>query len=197
MSDYNIYSGEGDNPGVIDYSSPIATIVHPTVTHLTGLLSLPAAGLSKTIWYGVRFDDGVVEEQNVFRVDSITVDSAGLDLTGAPNAPEGLAGRQGADASVVIEWVYNSANQGGAPTQFKLYGDNGTGTMDWVTPLATVTYDSDRAYSTTILGLVNDTAYKFGVRSNNAAQELNTSTVTVTADDVAPRHPDAVTATLC
>lgn len=190
MIEYLIYSGDNAD-GPVDYSTPVATV--------TGLTwSGPALPPGSTTRFAVRARDSVtgLAELNTDAVVTIEVDAAGSDRAGLPAAPAGLVATPIAGGAVRVEWAWPYA-RGPYPSGFRVYGDAGTGTVDYATVLA------DEAFlapglpgRATLTGLAGGTTYAFGVRAYNAAGlEANTSVASATSDATPPSNVENLTAT--
>lgn len=191
IASYRIYSNGGS--GYIDYDTVVATVSHPTVTWTSGAIS--SSGIYN---YGVRaVDSGNKEEFNTDVI--VSVDIIGPPITeqpDVPNEPTGLTATATGGGKITVAWVYNDREEDATPTKFNVYYDNGTGNVDYNTPLTSVNYSTGTqdgrhlAFSYLTAALTDTTTYIFGVRSSTATdEEDNTTTVSATADASAPNAP--------
>ena len=185
---YNIYSNAGAGP--INYGSPVAVVYGLTWTST-------ALAYPDTWRFGVRAFNANGIEENLDASVTIILDASGIDITNRPKPPVALRALARAGGTVRVEWGYNTINPSPVPTGFHVYLGTG-GTPNYGTVAATVSFQSAIAGSfvTDIPGLINGTAYTFGVRAYNAtAEEPNTSTVTCTADSAGPAAVTSLAAT--
>jgi hypothetical protein len=171
---YHLYGNGGSGP--IDYTTILTTT--SGFTWSSGPLGYPG------VWkFAVRAYDtlDMLEESNVDAVIVLQLDASGNDVSGLPLAPVGLTGHAKVGGGITLDWHVPRAMVN--PTAFHVYGDAGTGTINYGTVLATVPWYSGLLFFTsTISGLTGGTVYKFGVRAANAAgEEKNTNSVSVAA----------------
>ena len=180
--EYHIYSNTGIGDP-INYSSIIAT---------TGLLEWTSGPLSfPGIWrFGVRAFSLVtsLEEQNLDCSITLILDASGNDITNRPKPPTALRAFATAAGGIRVEWAYNTINPLPVPTGFHVYIGTG-GTPNYGAVKATVSFAASigATFVANLASLTNGITYTIGVRAYNAvAEERNTSTVNVTADNVGP-----------
>ena len=180
----------GDAGGEIDYSAPIGAAgpqrgvrgklrTFPWVAWPTGQYDvvLKAVGC------------GGVEESSENRI-RIVIDSVGASEGSKANAPSGLSAKAIAGGKIRLAWRYCSAGSVGIAAEFRVYSDEGSGSVNYAAPIATVTAAGDRWYSWTSSAYANNSAVKFVVRTANPAggEESNEITVSAVADADAPRQ---------
>jgi len=192
---YHVYANDHAG-GAVDYGTVVATVTGGTVTYAAAALAL-----SSDTTFAVRAFDSVTgyEEENVDCRVRIVVDGSGTDVTARPNAPYGLSARATAGGGAVAEWAYNAANQGGAPTGFKVWLTVGTTPNYGVSPSATIAYSTGTPYfRAELTGLSDATEYVVAVRAYNASgNETNTTaTALVTGDSTGPDAVDDLAATI-
>jgi hypothetical protein len=185
---YQIYSNTGAGDP-INYAAPAATTSELTWT--SSALAHPG-----TWSFGVRAFDTVsgLQEQNVDCAVTIVLDASGNDITDRPVPPSGLRAFALAGGSIRAEWYYPPTVGAKAPAGFHVY--NGTGSLTYGTPTATVLYATGIAnsFAANMSGFTDGTTYTIGVRAFNAvAEEPNTNTVTVTAIATGPAPVDGLT----
>ncbi len=141
-------------------------------------------------------DNDSNEEKNLSQMIAIGV-VAGV-AQGRPSNPDNVDAVGIAGGKARVSWTYFPSKEtgfvsGGVAKEARIYYDNGTGIMDWVTPIATVLMDNPIApasWSWDSGVLANDT-YLFGVRiatdTGGAGFETeNTDTHSVTTNDNVP-----------
>jgi hypothetical protein len=140
------------------------------------------------------------EEANISRTISLTF-TAGL-LVAAPVEPDSVCAVAASGGKIEVGWLYRPWKEAppgtGAAYEARVYGDSGTGTVDWDTPLDTVLMDgptSEAAYAWTSGALTDGVTYRFGVRIATAAwpdgvETQNLGVVYATADSDVPATPE-------
>jgi len=144
------------------------------------------------------------EEQNIANIIQLEVINGVAQ--GIPSAPTAVNAVAIAGGKARVSFVYFpsrevSLSPGGIAKEARVYSDNGTGVMDWVTPVGTVTMDFPTAptsYSWDSGVLVNDT-YLYAVRIGTdvwpaGIETTNDDTHEVTTDDDVPAATDLVVA---
>ena len=177
---YNVYAGA--DYGSIDYDTPVAQVNHPTLQADVSITD------DETKVYVVRpeNDGGEGEESGLVRA---RVDAGGSLVGSVPNAPADLSAKAIDAAKVELVFHYPAFFQEVAPAEFKVYYDNGGGSIDYGTPLATISYVEGRdVYSWTSGALSGGTTYLFAVRARSAAddEEQNGNEVSVMAISAGP-----------
>ncbi|MBW7907208.1 MAG: hypothetical protein LC135_01785 [Phycisphaerae bacterium] len=93
----------------------------------------------------------------------------GQDIGPLPSSPSGLTRAQVGNA-VRLAWMYEPIGQQVAPERFDVFGDGGTGTMDWVTVVASVVYGHGRRQYAWLSDAKNDgDVAQYSVRARSAA----------------------------
>lgn len=145
---------------------------------------------STCYWYVLRaVGGGGVEEQNCSQVVRVALDDAG-DLIGPqPNEPESVAARPLSGGRVGLGWRYNALGQEVAPAVFEIFGDGGTGVMDWDSPIGSVGYRRGKVdYEWTSEPFADGSRWQMAVRGKSEAgtSERNERTVVVWAAAAGP-----------
>jgi hypothetical protein len=83
----------------------------------------------------------------------------------APDAPQRLACKPIAGGKFRLTWHYATMPNRTAATAFVIYSDNGTGTMDYATPLDVIAAVGTRPYSWESAAFAHGTTVQFVVRS--------------------------------
>jgi hypothetical protein len=144
------------------------------------------------------------EEQNISNIIRIEV-IVGV-AQGTPAAPSQVGAEAIAGGKARVSFSYFpsqevSLSPGGIAKEARIYSDNGTGTMNWATPVGTVLMDfpiTPTAYTFDTGVLANDT-YLFGVRiatdtGGLGVETTNDDTHEVTTNDDVPSATDLVVA---
>jgi hypothetical protein len=149
---------------------------------------------STTYYYRVNaIGPGGVEELGDGNIARVEFDAFGSLVGPRPNRPTNLQLALLAGGAFELRWTYSEAGEETAPNVFRVYNDNGTGTMDYGTIVATVTYRARRFHYAYSSGAFADgVTIRWAVRAVSAAgiDDGNTDFVIGTADaDGPPVHP--------
>lgn len=188
---YNLYRSEGETPDPAN--AIIVGAAAPTAETPTRISLFPGYALKPSTVY--RFwvhavSPGGAEEALLARTVRIETDAEGVPIDPVPAAPYQLTARPAAAGYIRLTWLHRASE---VPLwTFNIYHDNGTGTVDYNTPL-----DSGRRQVALVGPYRHGTAVKFGVRAESAdgAEEKNTNTATGTADAEGPPDLPAVSLT--
>jgi hypothetical protein len=172
---YHIFSNGGSGP--IDYTTILMTT--PGFTWSSGPLGYPG------VWkFAVRAADAMtgLEEKNIDAIVTVQLSATAADISGLPLPPVAITGHAKAGGSIVLDWHLPS-NLSHKVTGFHVYGDAGTGTVDYTTILATIPwYPGMNMYTAGLSGFIGGTTYLFGIRCYNpVGEEANVQTVAVLA----------------
>ncbi|MGA2322784.1 MAG: hypothetical protein ABSG22_02945 [Sedimentisphaerales bacterium] len=158
----------------VDFENVLA-VVEPDADEIS-LSSYLSHEAGKVYFYVVRCANGWGDiEQTLRAVAKVAIDNDGKLGKTRPNEIVGLRAEQGQDGNVEIVWTYNpmeqaprlSSGQGGGPAEMRIYGDNGTGEIDYQNPVAVVKYKGRRFYRHRI-EMPTDGRYRFAVRAADA-----------------------------
>jgi hypothetical protein len=122
----------------------------------------------------------------------VRTDGTGAVPSPVPGAPRGLRVDPRAGGVLRVQWTHAVTGHDAQAALFNVYHNNGTGAIDYDTPLATVTARAAMAglgiYEYVTAAYVDGTTVQFGVRAESAAgdEELNTVTAAGTADATGP-----------
>jgi hypothetical protein len=97
----------------------------------------------------------------------VAIDNDGKLGKARPNEIVGLRAEQRQDGKVEIAWAYNPMGQESGPVEMRIYGDNGTGEIDYQNPVAVVKYKGRRFYRHKI-EMTENGRYRFAVRAADA-----------------------------
>ncbi len=181
---YVIYSNNGS--GVIDYGTSYLVVDDATTAATTDALA------DGTWRFGIRKRNALFEDLNATKYVEFIV-SSGVRIL-RPNSPRLLTATPGAGGTIVLTCEYDPANQLAAPTAVRFYYDNGTGTIDYVTPIGTASITATTALGRpatatyTTGALIHGTTYLFVARARTAGgiEDTNTTTASAVADTTGP-----------
>ena len=168
---YRIYSNHGSG-GLVDYSTPLATVDKPT--YQTGPVAYP----SDSTFVVHAYDELTgQEEANTDASIRLILDGQGNDVTDQPNPVQGMMVNRTQGAGARISWSYVGKSGTTAPTNFMVRLSNGS------TEIATakLAYHLDRlGYSVNFPGPFNMSTYQALVAATNR-YGINSAPVIVTA----------------
>ncbi|MHC4475708.1 MAG: hypothetical protein ACYTEL_08680 [Planctomycetota bacterium] len=108
-----------------------------------------------------------VQEQTLLASVRVRIDGDGELADRRPNSIF-IAGAEQVDGDKVrLVWYYHAIAQESAPVRFNVYGNNGTGEIDFESPVATVDYNGRGCYRH-VSGSVSAGRYQFCVRAEDA-----------------------------
>ena len=192
---YNLYRWTGDRHPV-DVSGGIVGAAPAGASSIANFDYVTHA-VSTRYWYLIRaVGAGGVEESNTKRIVEATFDAEGDYIEPAPNSPFALSVEPAAGGYLTLRWLYDAAGQAAAPSQFNVYHNNGSGEVDYDTPVTNVSYTGSSRYTATVGPYADDALVRLAVRAaaSGGAEETNTDYVEGLADATAPATP-TVTAT--
>jgi hypothetical protein len=184
---YNLYRWCGDR-----YTAEPGRIVGAAGGDLASVATFPYVGHDPgtRYWYLVRaVGAGGVSEMNCRQVVRVELDEAGELVGPQPNSPESLATSASSGGRIELGWRYNPAGQEAAPVAFDVFGDGGTGSMAWETPIDSVEYRVGMVdYSWISEPFAHDTRAQFAVRARSGAgvRERNERTAMAWARSLGP-----------
>lgn len=146
-------------------------------------------------------DTGGKEESNITELVTVICefDEAGEPTTIKPGEPFNLYTISKADGKIDVNFTYDPADEQGdfgIAEEARIYYDSGTGTVDYTSPLGTLSLSKptvEREWTYTTPALSED-SYKFTVRiatkeNPDGIETTNTDTVTGTSDSTPPDKP--------
>lgn len=190
VASYHIYSNHGD--GAIDYSAPVGTVPAPA-EEITW--SEPATA---GVWrIGLRAEDEAGHvENNATTVDVFELSGDPLALVLPPPAiPIGLEAVAIAGGSIQARVTYSAASEESLADKINIYGDAGSGTIDYETVLAVVDVPEHELGSAITFSLLvsigpltDSVTYLLTARAESSDGGLSgpTAEVSVTADATPP-----------
>ena len=120
------------------------------------------------------------------RVES---DGAGALVGPRPNGPSCVQVAASAGGCFILRWTYAWLDEEVPPNEFRIYSDGGTGTMNYVSPIATVAHRVGKAdFQHTSAPFAHGTTVRWGGRAAAASglEEENSAVVTARADATGP-----------
>jgi hypothetical protein len=159
---YNVYRGEGhiDN---IDFGRIVATCTSK------GLLSLPdhiGHQAGRDYFYAVRCVSGTgKQEKGTMAVVRLSLDDQGDRCPKRPNCVRDLTAGPAAGGKIRVCWWYWPLGQEARPSHFAVFGDGGTGVIDYESSLAEIDYRGAGFYSYLSSPGDDRQQYRFGVRA--------------------------------
>ena len=122
----------------------------------------------ETYFYTVRSVSGFGEEEKTSRaLVKIVLDVQGDLEPGSPNGIYSSYAEQINPDEVMIMWYYNPISQVREPGCFNIYGNSGSGPVDYQNSIGSVNYIGRKYYSWQISSLVSG-AYRFSIRAEDA-----------------------------
>ena len=190
---YNLFLATGAGPAALDYADPWRR-VGPGITE-TETDSLSAGAVH---WFGIRPVDADGRESPVTQSEArLELDGEGSAVADRPSAPLALHAEPLPAAQVRLRWRYRVGYTGLEPEVFRIFGDGGTGTIDYETPLGEVAYRAGRAWHVWISGaLAPGVVHQLAVRAVAAGDVWDDppAVVQATPDATPPGIVDALNA---
>lgn len=146
---------------------------------------------ANTQWvYQIRsVGGGGVVSRDTTNVLEIVIDPTGTVVAALPNAVTDLQAVPHADGSFALSWMYSPKNQDAEPSDFAVYSDSATGTINYTTPIGTVAYTpgGKHEYTTGVLVSAGITHVLFAVRARvSGGEEKSTYTIRSAGQTDAP-----------
>ena len=190
---YNLYHASGTGPESLDYDEPWAQ-VGPSITEVqTGTLTVETVH-----WFGIRPVDADGRESPVAQGEvRLEIDAEG------EQEPDRPAGALAAAAAILplgaarLQWRYRAGLGGVLPHTFRIFGDGGTGTIDYETPLDEVPWREGQSwYAWTSHPLTPGVEHQLAVRAVTAGEvwDEQPAVARVTPDAAPPGEVDALEA---
>jgi hypothetical protein len=110
---------------------------------LTGLAHV----MNTTYFYVLNSVNCCGHRESTFgAVTELEIDNRGDLLSGRPNSITEVRVLQVEGLKAVLEWYYCPLNQRAKAVRFKIYGDSGSGQVDYQNPLSIIEYNEQRFY---------------------------------------------------
>jgi hypothetical protein len=133
---YNIYHATGPGPDSLDYAEPCAR-VGPDVV-LVDVLPLEAGAVH---WFGIRPVDARERETPTVQQEArLDLDVTGEWVMPRPAGALAASAQPAPHAAARLRWRYRVGKDGVVPQTFRIFGDGGTGQINYTTPLGEVPY---------------------------------------------------------
>ena len=122
------------------------------------------------------------EEMSLNAAVRVAFDGNGDPVAAGCNGIFDIKARQIAGPRVAVLWYYCPANQGQPCDGFKVYGDNGSGAIDYNNPIETIDYVGPRFYAFESL-VLSGGRYQFCIKAVPGGETV----VAVDVDDSVPQ----------
>lgn len=146
----------------------------PSTTYYYWLCTVGGGGAEN------RLDETVVEA--VF-------DATGQWIGARPNPPTDLRVSALSGGRFLVKWTYSPQGEQAEPGEFRVYTDSGVGTIDYSSPVGTITYHRGRVhFEYTSAAFAHGTRTRWSVRAATATgiEERNAQLATAWAEAQAP-----------
>jgi hypothetical protein len=190
---YDIYGGSGPGPEAIDYDAPIAR-AGPSVREIQ---TDPLA--AETVhWFGIRPVDVRGVESPITQSEArLELDASGARVPDRPAGVLDLVVEPLPLGAVHLVWQYRPGLTGVVPEAFRIFGNSGSGEINYDLPLGEVLYQDGRvAYAATVEGLASGIEHQLAVRAvaQGEVWDEQPATAPVTPDADAPGEVAALEA---
>ncbi len=103
--------------------------------------------LNSTYFYAVRrFNSCGYQERTLGAVEKIAIDADGRLIEPQPNKAFSVSAQRDEGNKIRLTWFYCPLDQKSEPACFNVYCDNGTGQIDYQTPLTSISYIGRKFY---------------------------------------------------
>jgi hypothetical protein len=186
---YSIYHVTGANPDLLDYGEPWAC-TGPGVTQLAaGPLEAPAVH-----WFSIRPVDGREVESPLAQGEvRLELDDEGQPVPDRPAGVLALSARPLPGGCAKVAWSYRIGHTGVLPQVFRIFGNGGSGDINYATPLGEASYcPSESSYCWTSSPLAGGSEHQLAVRAITAdgVWDEQPAVASVTPDAAAPGEVD-------
>lgn len=186
---YNIFHAVGDWPEALDYGDPWAQTGPDVMELLTPPLQAGAVH-----WFAIRPVDGREVCAPIVQSElRLELDAQGAAVPERPAGVLALAARPAAGGCALLYWSYRVGQSGTAPQVFRIFGDGGSGQINYAQPLGEVPYSpSQAAYAWTSGPLAPGVQHQLAVRAVTAGGtwDEQPAIALVTPDAVPPAAVD-------
>ncbi len=190
---YNLYRGTGPGPSSIDYGEPVVRVGPGRTQVATGPLDAEAVH-----WFGIRPVDGRgIVSPTTQREVRLELDAAGQPVADRPAGVIALDAAPIACGKVRLGWRWRAGVLGVLPEAFRIFGDGGSGTIDYDLPLGEVAWEEGaRRYAWQSEPLAGGVEQGIAVRAVASGEvwDEQAAVVTVTPDAAVPGHVDQLEA---
>jgi hypothetical protein len=173
----------------VDFDDVLA-VTEPDADKVT-LPSFVAHEPGQVYFYVVRCANRCGRVERTLRAAvKVSIDETGNLCKGKPNDVFGLRAEQGNDSKAEIVWTYSPIEQASPPKEMRIYSDEGTGQVDYQSPIATVKYKGRRFYRHKI-ETPTEGWYLFAIRAADAIDNEREATKKVTVE-IRTERPEAI-----
>jgi hypothetical protein len=183
-----LYQGQDDN---VDFDRITA------VSEIDeGVLEISAGqSLSSFLYVVRRVNCCGAEEKTLGAAVRVEFDSLGNLIERSCNKVFIIAAKQVAGDRILLKWFYQLIHQSKKINTFKIYYDNGTGTIDYQNPIGSVNYIGRKFYQF-ITGQLSGDSYKFCIRA--AAEDNSDDNFTGQIKiELNKQSPDGISILIC
>ncbi len=190
---YNLYHASGPGPESLDYDEPWAR-VGPSVTEA----ETDALAVETVHWFGIRPVDAGGRESPTVQ-DEVRLETS-ADGEREPDRPAGALAATATPlplGAARLQWRYRVGLGGVLPQTFRVFGDGGTGTIDYETPLDEVPWREGQSwYAWTSDPLTPGVEHQLAARAVTAGGvwDEQPAIARVTPDATPPAEVDALEA---
>jgi len=190
---YDLFHATGAGPDTLDYTDPWRQ-VGPGIIEID-TESLAAGAVH---WFGIRPVDADGRQSPITQSETrLELDAEGSAAPDRPSAPLALHAQPLAAGKVRLRWQYRVGYTGLVPEIFRIFGDGGTGTIDYETPLGEVPFRAGQSWHVWTSGsLAPGVVHQLAVRAVAAGDVWDDPPAVVQAvpDATAPGTVDALSA---
>jgi hypothetical protein len=190
---YDLYGGAGPGPETIDYGTPLSR-VGPSVREVQ---TDPLAAAT-VHWFGLRPVDARGLESPVTQSEvRLELDASGARVPDRPAGALDLVADPLPLGAVRLMWQYRPGITGVVPEAFHIFGDGGSGEINYGLPLGEAPYQDGRTtYATTVEGLASGVEHQLAVRAIGQGEvwDKQPAVVAATPDANAPGEVNALDA---
>jgi hypothetical protein len=162
---YNLYRAAGPGPESVDYAEPCARVGPEIAWVNVGPLQEGAVH-----WFGIRPVDAQEREIPVAQGEArLELDAQGEPVPDRPAGALAAVARATVLGTARLQWCYRVGRRGVVPLAFRIFGDGGTGVINYATPLGEVPYGSGQSWYTWTSGqLAGGAEHQLAVRAVTA-----------------------------
>ncbi len=190
---YNLYHASGSGPECLDYDEPWGR-VGPGVTEV----QTDALTVETVHWFGIRPVDADGRESPIAQGEvRLEIDAQGEQEPDRPAGALAAAATPLPLGAARLQWRYRVGLGGVLPQTFRVFGDGGTGTIDYETPLGEVPWREGQAwYAWTSDPLAPGVEHQLAVRAVTASEvwDEQPAVARITPDAVPPGEVDVLEA---
>ncbi len=190
---YDLFVANAGGPDAIDYAAPWRQ-VGPGVSEI----ETDALAVETVHWFGIRPVD-IDGRQNPLTQGEVRLelDADGEAVPARPAAPLALHAEPVPAGEVRLRWPYRVGQTAVVPVAFRIFGDGGTGVIDYGAPLGEVAWETGRTwYTWTSAALTPGVVHQLAVRAVAADEVWDDppALVEATPDATPPGPVDALSA---